>query len=204
MKPIRTMNENVGTGRRRQRTAAAIIATPALALLVAACGGSSPSTGAGGSPSTGGSANSASAVSFANCMRSHGLPNYPDPGSNGVLPKTSAQQLGVSSSVFQAGTTACQHLLPNTGGSLTASSLQQCYLTDVCPQALVQQALSAGREFAECVRSHGMPSWPDPTVNSQGHPFFNITVPRPAPPQDSSAISQCERLQPAGSLLQWF
>jgi hypothetical protein len=136
-------------------------------------------------------------------MRSHGVPNYPDPASDGVLPKTSAQQLGVSSSVFQAGETACEHLLPNTGGSLTASSLQQCYLTDVCPQALVQRALSAGREFAGCMRTHGVPDWPDPTVDSQGRPSYNITVPRPVPPQVSTAINECERLQPAGYLLQW-
>jgi len=136
-------------------------------------------------------------------MRSHGVPNYPDPGSNGVLPKTSPQELGVSSSQYRTSETACQHLLPNTGGSLTASSLQQCYLADDCPGALVQRALSAGREFAGCMRTHGVANWPDPTVDAQGRPVYDINVPRPAPPQVSSAISECERLQPAGSLLAW-
>ncbi len=185
------------------RITAAIVSVTALALVAAACSGSPSSTGSGGSPSTAGSAKSASAVSFSRCMRSHGVPNYPDPSSNGVLPKTSAQRLGVSSAVFQAGETACQHLLPNTGGSLTASSLQQCYLAGVCPQALVQRALSAGRQFAGCMRTHGVPNWPDPSVDSQGRPTFDINVPRPAPPQVSTAITECERLQPAGSLLAW-
>jgi hypothetical protein len=185
------------------RTAAAIIAPAALALLAAACSGSPSSTGPGGSPNAGGSASSPSAVAFSGCMRSHGVPNFPDPGSSGALPKTSAQLLGVSSSQFQAAQRACQHLLPTTGGSLNASSYQQCFLAGVCPQALVQQALNAGLKFARCMRSHGVPNWPDPTINSQGVPLYSITVPRPAPPQVSTAISECERLEPAGSLLAW-
>ena len=146
-----------------------------------------------------GSANSR-LVAYSQCMRSHGLPNFPDPA-GGVPPKVTAQELGVSSSRLQVAQGACQHLLPATGGSLTASSLQQCYLAGVCPQALVQQALSAGREFAQCMRSHGAPDWPDPTLDSQGRPLFNINVPRPPPPQISTAGDECTRLDPAGSLL---
>ncbi len=136
-------------------------------------------------------------------MRSQGVPNYPDPGSGGTLPKPDAQAFGVSSSQFNAAQRACQHLLPTTGGSLTASSLQQCYLAGVCPQALVQHAMNAGRIFSRCMRSHGVPNWPDPTIDSEGRPLFNINVPRPPPPQVSTAISECERLAPAGSLLAW-
>jgi len=180
------------------RAAAAVIATGALALL-AACSGSPSSTGSAGS------AASTSAVRYSHCIRSHGVPNYPDPdpGSGGGIPKGSAQHFGVSSSVFQAAQTACQHLLPATGGSLTASSLQQCYLAGDCPQALVQHALTAGREFARCMRSHGAPNWPDPTVDSQGRPLYNIRVPRPVPPQVQTAMNACGRAEPAGSLLAW-
>jgi hypothetical protein len=94
-------------------------------------------------------------------------------------------------------------LLPATGGSLTASSLQQCYLAYVCPQGLVQQALNAGRQFAQCMRSYGVPDWPDPSIDSQGRPLFNIRVPRPTPSKVSTAISKCSRLEHAGSLLAW-
>ena len=177
--------------------AAAIVAAASLALLTAACSGSASSTGSGGSSI--GSANSR-LVAYSQCMRSHGLPNFPDPA-GAVPPKVAAQELGVSSSRLQGAQGACQHLLPATGGSLTASSLQQCYLAGVCPQALVQQALSAGREFAQCMRSHGAPDWPDPTLDSQGRPLFNINVPRPPPPQISTAGDECSRLDPAGSLL---
>ena len=175
-----------------------LIAAASVALLTAACsGGSPPSAGSGGSSS--GSANSR-LVAYSQCMRSHGLPNFPD-SVGAVPPKVTAQELGVSSSRLQVAQGACQHLLPATGGSLTASSLQQCYLAGVCPQALVQQALSAGREFAQCMRSHGAPDWPDPTLDSQGRPLFNINVPRPPPPQISTAGDECTRLDPAGSLL---
>jgi hypothetical protein len=184
------------------RTAAAVIAAAALALLMAACSSGSPSsTGSAGSPKD--SASSPSAVSYSVCIRSHGVPNYPDPDSSGTLPKPDAQAFGVSSSQLQTAQRACQHLLPATGGSLTASSLQQCYLSDVCPQALVQQAVSEGLKFSRCMRSHGVPRWPDPTVDSEGRPAFDIRVPRPAPRQVSTAINECERLEHAGSLLAW-
>ncbi len=199
------MNDSTRVIRRARppaaRTAAAIIATAGL-TLVAGCSGSS-STGSGGSPNAGGSASSPSAVGFSACMRSHGVPDYPDPDSSGTLPKPDAQAFGVSSSQFSAAQRACQHLLPATGGSLTASTLQQCYLAGACPQALVQHALNAGREFSRCMRSHRVPNWPDPTIDSEGRPVFNITVPRPPPPQVSTAISECERLEHAGSLLAW-
>jgi hypothetical protein len=182
--------------------ATAIIATAALALL-AACG-SSPASAGPGSPAsagTGSAAAGSAAVSYAHCMRSHGLPDYPDPGSSGTLPKTSARLLGVSTAVYTAAQDACQNLLPEAGTSLTNSSLQQCYLAGVCPQALVQQALSAGRVFAQCMRAHGVPYWPDPTVDAEGRPLFNINVPRPQPQQVTTAGDECSRLHPAGSLL---
>jgi hypothetical protein len=156
------------------RTVAAIIATAALALLAAACGGSPSSAGSGGSPNAGGSATSTSAVAYSRCMRSHGVPNFPDPTSSGQVPKASAQQFGVSSSQLQAAQRACQHLYPNNGGSFQ-QSIQQCEETGDCPQAVVQQALNQGREFARCMRSHGVPNWPDPTTDSQGRPFFDVS-----------------------------
>jgi hypothetical protein len=197
--PARVMRRPRRASPPSARTAAAIIATASLALLTAACSGSPSTTGSSSSPN--GSANS-HLVAYSQCMRSNGVPNFPDPA-GGVPPKVSAQELGVSSSQLQVAQGACQHLLPATGGSLSASSLQQCYLAHVCPQALVQQALSAGREFAGCMRSHRVPNWPDPTVDSQGRPLFNIVVPRPPPPQVSTAISECEHLAPAGSTLAW-
>jgi hypothetical protein len=193
------------------RTAAALIATAALALLAAACSGSPSSTGPGGSstghggsPNAGGSANSPSAVGYSGCLRSHGVPNYPDPGSGGAIPKGTAQQFGVSSSQYQAARTACQHLLPTAGGSFDQQQ-QQCYVAGDCPPAIVQEALNQLRTFARCMRSHGVPNWPDPAADSQGGPYFNVSaqgIPRHSPQIDAK-VNECERLEPAGSLLGW-
>ena len=177
------------------RPAAAVIATAALALLAAACSGSPSSTGSGGSPAAGGSANSPSAVAFSHCIRSHGVPNYPDPSSNGEPPKTSPQQLGVSSSRLQAAQRACQHLLPNTES--IQQQTQQCMLTGDCPQALVRQILTAELRFARCMRSHGVANWPDPTIGPGGRPSFDISAHGLDPhhsPQINTKMGECERL----------
>ena len=202
------MKHSVRVKRRAQRarpptwrTTAAIIATGALALLAAACGGS-PSS-AGSSPSATGSTDPASAVAYSHCVRSRGVPDYPDPGGGGTLPKVSAQQLGVSNSQFQAAQRACQHLLPATGGLLNASSLRQCELTGDCPQALVQQALNEGLSFARCMRSHGVPSWPDPTTDAEGRPYFDLSArgfsrQQAHSPQIRAKVNECEHEMPSG------
>ncbi len=182
------------------RTAAAVIAAAVLALLAAACSGGSPSTGSGGSPSAGGSASSPSAVGYSRCMRSHGVPNFRDPGSSGALPKADPQQLGVSSSQLQAVQRACQRLLPNNGRAINARSVQQCMMASDCPQALVQQVLNEERDFARCMRSHGVPNWPDPTIDSRGRPVFAISISKlgfnPYSPQVWSKGNECSHLMP--------
>jgi hypothetical protein len=182
------------------RTPAAIIATAALTLLAAAC--SSPSaTSSGNSPNAGGSANSPSAVAYSGCMRSHGVPNFPDPASNGQVPKADTQELGVSSSRLQAAQTACQHLYPVDDGSISAS-LQQCEEAGECPQAMVQQVLNGMRRFAQCMRSHGVPTWPDPTVDSEGRPGFNLLHTSGFDPnshQIEDKMTECEFEMPGGA-----
>jgi hypothetical protein len=133
-------------------------------------------------------------------MRSHGVPNYPDPDSGGSLPKTDAQQLGVSSLVLRAATTACWHLLPGNAGSVSENSLLECEDVGACPQALVQRVVSGMRSFAQCMRSHGVANWPDPTVDSEGRPYFNL-VPlagnwRSA--QIDSEMNECQHVMPGG------
>ena len=158
------------------RTAAAVLATAVLALLAGACGSSGSSTGSHGSPNAGGSTVAASLVRYSACMRSHGVPNYPDPDSSGQLPKPDAHHLGVSSSQLRASQQTCQHLLPNSGDAINASSVQQCMEADDCPKSLVQQVLDEERSFAQCMRSHGVPNWPDPITDSQGRPVFAISI----------------------------
>jgi hypothetical protein len=182
----------------KARTAPAIIAAAALALL-AACSSSGSSTGSS-SPSAGGSTRSPSAVAYSACMRSHGVLNFPDPDSSGNLPKPDAHHLGVSSSQLQAAQQACQHLLPNNGGAINAGSIQQCMLASDCPPALVQQVLNEERNFAQCMRSHGVPNWPDPIIDSQGRPVFAISISKngfnPYSPQIWAKGNECSHLMP--------
>ena len=168
------------------RTATALIATAALILLAAACGGSPASTDSGGSSNAGGSGNS-SLLAFSKCMRSHGVPNFPDPSSDSKFP--SAQQLGVSSSQYDRAQNDCQHLLP-------ASASHQF------PPAEVQQLLTGMREYSQCMRSHGVANWPDPSLDAQGQPYFDIsshgitrTVRRS--PQVATPMAECHYLLPS-------
>lgn len=178
------------------RTAAVIAAIGALALLAAACSGS-PSAGAGASPGASGPATSPSAIAYSACIRSHGVPNYPDPDSRGQLPKTDAQILGVSTSQYQAAQQACQHLYP-TGGSLQQQEAQ-CMQNSDCSAALVQQMLTADRKLARCMRSHGVPDFPDPANGGSGGPFFpissaGISEAASRTPKFEAALNECARL----------
>jgi len=179
--------------------AAAVIAAAVLVLLAAACGGSPTSPTSPASSSS--PASSPSAVAYSQCMRSHGVPNYPDP-SNGSLPKGDAQAFGVSASVFSAAQSTCHHLLPDAGSFQEQAS--QCTLAGDCPPAVVQQMMTSDRKFAQCMRSHGVPNWPDPTLGLQGSPVFDVskagithTQTHSSPMDDE--ITECQRL--AGATL---
>jgi hypothetical protein len=148
------------------RTGAAVIVTAGLALL-AACSGSA-SGGSGGSSNAGGAANSLSAnsrkaLAFSHCVRSRGVPKWPDPTSSGGIPKETAQQLGVGTAQLQAALNACQHLLPNTGN------------IDDDPAAL-NQWWGQMLHFARCMHAHGVPNWPDPSPYppDPARPTFNL------------------------------
>jgi hypothetical protein len=182
------------------RIAAAGITTAGLALLTA-CGGSpdshvahlsptatrsSPaSPGSGGSSNEGGSTNSQSPnsqlLAYAHCMGSHGEPNFPDPNSSGQLPKNQIAALGPSTPRFLAAQTACRHMLPNGGSGPT--------------QAQVQQLSAQALKFAQCMRSHGVTTFPDP--DSTGR------IPDPATfridqgsPQFQAANQACRKYRP--------
>jgi hypothetical protein len=113
-------------------------------------------------------------------MRSHGVPNYPDPTRSGLV-KESLQQLGVGRSRFQSASSDCNHLLPNGGNGRNPVQVQQ-----VRAQAM---------QFSQCVRSHDLPNFPDP--GSDGR------IPDPATvginqgsPKFEAANQACRKFRP--------
>jgi hypothetical protein len=169
------------------RTAAAVIATAGLALLMAACGGSPRATKSGSSANARASTSPPSAIAFARCMRSHGVQHWPDPERNGQFDKSklTLQQLGVLQSQLQVAQRACQRLFPNSSQS---------------PQANDQQVMDALFTFARCVRAHGVSNWPDPLAESDpgqpGTPGFPRDMPgvNQNAPQVKNAMGKCRHV----------
>lgn len=69
-------------------------------------------------------------------------------------------------------------------------------------QTEVQQELSGMRRFSQCMRSHGAPNWPDPTVDSQGNPVFDlgsagISHDEARSPQLVATMNECGHLLPS-------
>jgi hypothetical protein len=140
--------------------ASAITFIAGLALLAAACGSGSGghvpqlgsrTTKSGSSSRARPASAQEGAVAFARCMRSDGVPGWPDPNSYGGFDKSKLkpQQLGASSSQVEAAQRHCQHLLP-------AVSATQQETQRIVPQAL---------RFSRCMRSQGIAGFPDPESN---------------------------------------
>jgi hypothetical protein len=148
-----------------------------LVLLAAACGAS---PGASSSPSAStASAGFSTRLAFARCVRAHGVPTYPDPYGNGLEPP-GTKELFIGNSRFRPAVSACRHLLPNGGHPTQA------------PQANALSDTGALR-LARCMRTHGYPAFPDPTIDSVGQPVFNMQAAGIAPhtPQLLATLRGC-------------
>jgi hypothetical protein len=146
-----------------------LIAAAGLVLLAACAGAPAPAgpapAGPAGSP----------AVAFSRCMRAHGVPDFPDPARGGGVPKVTPQQAGVSNARFQAAQRACARLLR--------------------PSPAQAPRIMAGLlGFARCMRSHGLPTWPDPATDRSGQPVFDIPGLDPDSPRVSRAADACTHL----------
>lgn len=130
----------------------------AVVLGLAACGSSRPNTG-GATTSQGASpADAGKALAFAKCMRSHGVSNFPDPTGGELRLQiqrspngTNVNGVEVNGPAFQAAMTACRADLPN-GGHLTA--------------AQTAKAKAQALAMSKCMRTHGVPNFPDPQFQS--------------------------------------
>jgi hypothetical protein len=155
--------------RRAPVLALALAGVVGLSLLASACGGHSSGAKvaqAGTTASTNGSTSSSDSGSgggqaFSACMRSHGVPNFPDPGSDGRI---NAAGIDKGSRTFQGAYGSCRALAP--AGLLNEQTRTQ--LQRQLPQLLA---------FAACMRAHGVPAFGDPSIRPDGH-HIEWPVPR--------------------------
>jgi hypothetical protein len=152
--------------------AALAAALAAVALLTAACGGAS-SSAAG--PAGAGQGRLAQALSFARCMRSHGLPDFPDPDSSGGFSMDRSRSSNVQA--FPAAKAVCNHLYPNMGKGQGADPAQQ--------EQQQRQALA----FAACMRRRGIPNFPDDWSGNVGQ-LISAGL-DPNSPQLNAALTKC-------------
>jgi hypothetical protein len=175
-----------GTTGRNRLPGMGVLAVAGIALLVAGCGSSSsPSSASGGLPSL--QTLTAQALSFAKCMRSHGISDFPDPTvhdsatSKGVGFALTPGSIDTSSPLYKSANKVCTK---QTGfGHITAAQLQQ--------------GMSALLKFAECMRSHGVTNFPDPVENGQNI-GFNFSPADHNSPRFKAAQSACGPLLPGG------
>ena len=124
-----------------------------VALISAGCGSNAPSetatasnSGTASSSGTGGNKKLTArdkAVKFAECIRAHGVSDFPDPNAKNQF----EYGVSVTLAVWKRATTACKDLQPP--GTLSARRTPK------------QQ--SASLRFAQCVRDNGVKDFPDPT-----------------------------------------
>jgi hypothetical protein len=154
-----------------------------LGLTGAGCSGGStvPTVGSGGGSASAGSGSSlAQAVAYSQCLRSHGVPNFPDPvqtpsGHYGY--RTSG--IDPNSTAFQGALQACRNL-PSPWNSTV--------------QQLSPAQQQAWLNWAQCIRAHGVSDFPDPTFS--GSEVHDSGI-QSGSPQLQSAMDACKSQKPS-------
>lgn len=122
--------------------------------------------------------NAADGAKFSACMRKHGITNFPDPTSQGVITIQSGMGIDPGSPGFQSARSACEKLLPN-GGQPTPAQIAQA-----------QKQMLA---FSACMRANGIKDFPDPSnggLRIQDHPGSDLS---PNKPTFQKAQQACQK-----------
>jgi hypothetical protein len=149
-----------------------VVVLASVALLLAGCGGGSSSPGvahvgttSASSPSGGSGGGTPESkeviavsqqklVKFAQCMRTHGEPEFPEPTEGAIqIHSQNGHGPNPESPQWKAAEKACSKYAPS---KVAPSPAQQAKMQE--------QAL----KMSECMRSHGVPNFPDPKFSSSG------------------------------------
>jgi hypothetical protein len=144
-------------------------------VLLTACGSSSsdkPAPAAGQAPAAD------QARRYAQCIRDNGVPDFPDPDSQGNFSGASHELQGDPK--FQAALQACRALAP--GGT---------HEQNRGTPAFVAQA----RKFAQCIRDNGVPNFPDPGPDGT---FRGASHEQQGDPKFQAALRTCQSKLPGG------
>ena len=140
---------------------AALALLIAMVVLMSACGSSAPAgTSASSSSGSNTAANAQKAVKFAECMRSNGVSEFPDPGPSGSFTidgVVNGSSLDPNAPAFKQALSACRDLEPAgfTGSKRSAQQTQ------------------AALKFAQCIRANGVKGFPDP---ANGQPLVDTNL----------------------------
>jgi hypothetical protein len=142
--------------------------------------GSGCGTGSSNS-NTGGGQDAGRSLTFAVCMRSHGISRFPDPkisysGNHGQI-TLSLSNLDVGSPRFKSAQQACERLSPGGGVPTAADS---------------RAPMAEQLRYSLCMRSHRVPNFPDP--DKQGGFTFENRVVNPNSSQFQMAQTTCGNL----------
>jgi hypothetical protein len=170
------------------------LATTAASSTSTATGGAAPGGGSGssGGGNQGGEVHSEAAiagpggpeaqkkmVAFSQCMRTHGVPDFPEPSEGKLLIRGSKNGLNPGSPQFRTAMKACRSLAPAPKLSPQQTAAMQA------------QAL----KFSACMRSHGLPNFPDPKFEGGGVRMSLHAGPGgidPSSPQFQAAQKACQ------------
>jgi hypothetical protein len=135
-----------------KRTRRPLVALALIAILIGGCGSSAPAeTGSGGGGGNTTAAHAQAGVKFAECIRAHGVTDFPDPSAGKLTLDAIANgsSLDPSTPAFTQALSACKGLEPaGFMGSKRSSQQQNAALT-----------------FAQCIRANGVTDFPDPIPN---------------------------------------
>ena len=121
-----------------------------IAALVSGCGSGTPAASIRGDGSYV-TAAAQKGVKFSECMRSNGVPTFPDPNASGTFTideVANGTSLDTSSPTFTQALGACKSLEPAGFEGGTRSTQQQ----------------AAALQFAQCIRVNGVSDFPDPAA----------------------------------------
>ena len=186
------MNDKTG-GNRRMRRAGGLAVAAAVAVLATACGGASD-------PSAASTPTYAQELALAQCMRGHGVPDFPDPHASGGYALTTSgsiegaggSSIDIDNSQAQAAYGDCRHVLP---GAPSLSQLEQ----DVQQgQQRLARQLPGLLTWEQCVRSHGVPDFNLGLGGQSPAPGSGGAV-NPNSPEFRAALTACQHLLPPGA-----